>query len=199
MQSCSTGRCIMKIIVEASAYLVILSFICLISLDFIAVNKSVSKGSEVQQYIKDVIQINGISYEHRDIDYDTNKKVCEIAAQYGADVSYEYFDAAADYDYYRLNIKYPVKSRLFGLNKLCDYKALVRVEMALICWISYASFFFSQVPGSVIVPPKRVINSLTCSTVAFLTSSSTFALTTNANSYLFILRRTSFWSLGPFY
>ena len=42
----------MKIIVEASAYLVILSFICLISLDFIAVNKSVSKGSEVQQYIK---------------------------------------------------------------------------------------------------------------------------------------------------
>lgn len=70
----------MKIIVEASAYLVILSFICLISLDFIAVNKSVSKGSEVQQYIKDVIQINGISYEHRDIDYDTNKKVCEIAA-----------------------------------------------------------------------------------------------------------------------
>ena len=115
MQSCSTGRCIMKIIVEASAYLVILSFICLISLDFIAVNKSVSKGSEVQQYIKDVIQINGISYEHRDIDYDTNKKVCEIAAQYGADVSYEYYDAAADYDYYRLNIKYPVKSRLFGL------------------------------------------------------------------------------------
>ena len=115
----------MKIIVEASAYLVILSFICLISLDFIAVNKSVSKGSEVQQYIKDVIQINGISYEHRDIDYDTNKKVCEIAAQYGADVSYE------DYDYYRLNIKYPVKSRLFGLNKLCDYKALVRVEMAV--------------------------------------------------------------------
>ena len=116
----------MKIIVEASAYLVILSFICLISLDFIAVNKS-----ELQQYIKDVIQINGISYEHRDIDYDTNKKVCEIAAQYGADVSYEYFDAAADYDYYRLNIKYPVKSRLFGLNKLCDYKALVRVEMAV--------------------------------------------------------------------
>ena len=112
----------MKIIVEASAYLVILSFICLISLDFIAVNKSVSKGSELQQYIKDVIQINGISYEHRDIDYDTNKKVCEIAAQYGA---------AADYDYYRLNIKYPVKSRLFGLNKLCDYKALVRVEMAV--------------------------------------------------------------------
>lgn len=48
-----------------------------------------------------------------------------------ADVSYEYFDAAADYDYYRLNIKYPVKSRLFGLNKLCDYKALVRVEMAV--------------------------------------------------------------------
>ena len=40
----------MKIIVEASAYLVILSFICLISLDFIAVNKSVSKGSELQQY-----------------------------------------------------------------------------------------------------------------------------------------------------
>ena len=117
----------MKIIVEASAYLVILSFICLISLDFIAV----SKGSELQQYIKDVIQINGISYEHRDIDYDTNKKVCEIAAQYGADVSYEYYDAAADYDYYRLNIKYPVKSRLFGLNKLCDYKALVRVEMAV--------------------------------------------------------------------
>lgn len=29
------------------------------------------------------------------------------------------------------NIKYPVKSRLFGLNKLCDYKALVRVEMAV--------------------------------------------------------------------
>ena len=44
----------MKIIVEASAYLVILSFICLISLDFIAVNKSVSKGSEVQQYIKEL-------------------------------------------------------------------------------------------------------------------------------------------------
>ena len=52
----------MKIIVEASAYLVILSFICLISLDFIAVNKSVSKGSELQQYIKDVIQINGKRY-----------------------------------------------------------------------------------------------------------------------------------------
>ena len=52
--------------------------------------------------------------------------------------------------------------------------------------ISYASFFFSLVPGSVIVPSKRVINSLTFSIVAVLTSSSTFPLTTNANSYLFI-------------
>ena len=40
----------MKIIVEASAYFVILSFICLISLDFIAVNKSVSKGRGTAVY-----------------------------------------------------------------------------------------------------------------------------------------------------
>lgn len=54
----------MKSIIESSVYLIIMSIICIISLDFIFINKSICKGQELQQYIRDTILIYGEKQQH---------------------------------------------------------------------------------------------------------------------------------------
>lgn len=117
----------MKSVIESSVYLVILSFICIISLDFIAINRKIGKGNELQQYIKDVILINGES-KNNNIDTNTYNKVNEIAKEHKAKVSVQYYDSVNDSDYYKVKVDYPITSGVFKVNKNCSYSSIVKVS-----------------------------------------------------------------------
>ena len=109
----------MKSIIESSVYLVIMALICIISLDFIFINKSICKGQELQQYIKDTITIYANSSPSHDIDNLTYHKINNLAMQYNSSIDLEYFD--------NVTIMYPVKSGIFNIEKMCSFSSIVSV------------------------------------------------------------------------
>ena len=117
----------MKSIIESSVYLVIMALICIISLDFIFINKSICKGQELQQYIKDTITIYADSSPSHDIDNLTYHKINNLAMQYNSSIDLEYFDTVNNYDYYNVTIMYPVKSGIFNIKKMCSFSSIVSV------------------------------------------------------------------------
>ncbi len=117
----------MKSIIESSVYLVIMALICIISLDFIFINKSICKGQELQQYIKDTITIHANSSPSHDIDNLTYHKINNLAMQYNSSIDLEYFDTVNNYDYYNVTIMYPVKSGIFNIEKMCSFSSIVSV------------------------------------------------------------------------
>lgn len=117
----------MKSIIESSVYLVIMALICIISLDFIFINKSICKGQELQQYIKDTMTIYAESSSSHDIDSSAYEKVNSLAIQYNSSVDISYFDTVSNYDYYNITIMYPVKSGIFNIEKMCSFSSIVPV------------------------------------------------------------------------
>lgn len=117
----------MKSIIESSVYLVIMALICIISLDFIFINKSICKGQELQQYIKDTMTIYADSSSSHNIDNSTYEKVNSLAMQYNSSIDIAYFDTVNNYDYYNITIMYPVKSGIFNIEKLCSFSSIVPV------------------------------------------------------------------------
>ena len=117
----------MKSIIESSVYLIIMSIICIISLDFIFINKSICKGQELQQYIRDTILIYGESSTHT-IDDNTCQKINTLAEQYNSTVDISYFDTVNEHDYFNITIMYPVKSGIFNIQKDCTYNSIVSVR-----------------------------------------------------------------------
>ena len=115
----------MKSIIESSVYLIIMSIICIISLDFIFINKSICKGQELQQYIRDTILIYGESSSTHTIDDNTCQKINTLAEQYNSTVDISYFDTVNEHDYFNITIMYPVKS---GIQKNCTYNSIVSVR-----------------------------------------------------------------------
>ncbi len=108
----------MKSIIESSVYLIIMSIICIISLDFIFINKSICKGQELQQYIRDTILIYGESSSTHTIDDNTCQKINTLAEQYNSTVDISYFDTVNEHDYFNITIMYPVKSGIFNIKGL---------------------------------------------------------------------------------
>lgn len=69
----------MKNILESSIYLVLMSFICIISVQFIIINTKVSKVNEVATYIENYIEANGtcISKQKTIKKIDTNGNIID--------------------------------------------------------------------------------------------------------------------------
>ena len=117
----------MKSIIESSIYLIIMALICIISLDFIFINKSICRGQELQQYIKDTILIYAESTDTHSIDTPTCQKINDLASQYNSTIEVEYFDTVTEYDYFNITVLYPVKSGIFNIEKICSYSSIVAV------------------------------------------------------------------------
>lgn len=118
----------MKSIIESSVYLLIMAIICIISIDFISINKSICKGQELQQYVKDTVLIYGSSSETHNIDNYTYQKVNNLADKYNSIIEITYFDTVNENDYFNVNIKYPVKSGIFNIKKMCSYNSIVAIK-----------------------------------------------------------------------
>ncbi len=118
----------MKSIIESSVYLLIMAIICIISIDFISINKSICKGQQLQQYVKDTILIYGYSSENHNIDSNTYQKINNLADKYDSNIDMTYFDTVNDNDYFNVNIRYPVNSGIFNIKKICSYNSIVAVK-----------------------------------------------------------------------
>lgn len=117
----------MKAMLETSMYLIVMAFICLISVDYVTMNMSVSKVNETERYIEHNLELYGASGPDNTLDEETLTKVKEVTDQYGITFTYDYEDSADGYDYYNIHLRYSLRSRMFGLTKTHTYDGLVRV------------------------------------------------------------------------
>ena len=125
----------MKSILETSCYLLLMTLICYISVEFVIMNTEVSDIREVQQYAAHFIEIygkndnvqetgnnkNSIVPEQFNLDTNSYKKLAEYAKREGMRFECSYEAATDEYVYYRICISGNIGVRIFNLEK--EYKA----------------------------------------------------------------------------
>lgn len=126
----------MKNVIEASIYLIIMTLICYISLDFILMNQRVSKINEVTQYIEDYIEIHGsakiiaaedegsVTYE---IDETTLQQLQEHAKENSMEFSYDYENKTSDHVYFNIYLKYTLSTSIFKMQRPHVYHGYGRI------------------------------------------------------------------------
>lgn len=117
----------MKSIVETSFYLLLLTFICYINIDFVLMNQQVSRVNELEQYIEDYIEVHGSVYNGNQLDEKTWAAVEEKASDYGMKLTYAYAAATQTYTYFNIQLEYTMKAGLFKMAKTHTYRGLARV------------------------------------------------------------------------
>lgn len=121
----------MKSVIETSVYLILMTIICVISLDFVNMNRSISKVNEVENYIEDYVAAYGMRDGDNSLDEATFNSVKNYAAKNGMNVSFVYETETTSYVYYKMALEYEIKSNVFNVNKNYVYNGLVRVETVM--------------------------------------------------------------------
>ncbi len=119
----------MKAIFETSVYLIIMTIICLFSVDFVAMNVGVSKVSHTEQYIEEYIEVSAKNAPGNTIDETTVNAVKEYVSSAGLEFDYEYVTSTSTYKYYKVKLIYSLNSRIFNLGKKHSFDGMVRVAI----------------------------------------------------------------------
>jgi len=118
-----------KSILESSIYLIIMSLICLLSIDFVSMNMSVSKVGEIEQYIENYIELYGENQENNTLDEATVLAINEKLKGMGMIFTYEYMSSTESHAYYNIYLTYNIKSRVFKFQKKHTFDGLARVDI----------------------------------------------------------------------
>lgn len=119
----------MKGIFETSVYLIIMTIICLISIDFVCMNISVSKVSHTEKYIEEYIEAVATNGADNTIDAQTIANVKEYLSSKNIGFSYEYVSSTESNKYYRIALEYSLDSRMFQLGKKHTYDGMVAIAV----------------------------------------------------------------------
>lgn len=106
----------MRGLIETSFYLLLLTFISYICIDYVAMNMSVSKYSEVQRYVHDYVSVYG-KCENGQLNDTVLDEIGRIEEQTGMRISCEHITDTSKNSYYRLSFTYSVCSRLLNVEK----------------------------------------------------------------------------------
>lgn len=121
----------MKSIVETSFYLLLLTIICYINIDFVMMNQQVSRVNELEQYIEDYIEVHGSVHSGNQLDEKTWTAVKQKAADYGMKLTYAHVAATQMYTYFNIQLEYTMKAGLFKMEKTHTYRGLARVGQSV--------------------------------------------------------------------
>lgn len=93
----------MKNIIETSCYLLIMTIICYISLEFIIMNTEIADVGKMQQYVSHYIEIYGKTQKNNDeLDSAVFDTICNAAKDRGMSVTCQYETQTENYKYYRV-------------------------------------------------------------------------------------------------
>jgi hypothetical protein len=119
----------MKGIIEASIYLIIMTLICVISVEFIILNRQVSKVNEVSGYIRDYIEVHGTQTDNQKLDAHTENVLTEYAKENHMSFTYNYEDHTSKYEYYNIQVGYTLEFPLFHIKKEHSCKRLAKTSV----------------------------------------------------------------------
>lgn len=119
----------MKSILESSIYLIIMTLICLFSIDFVAMNMSISRVGETKQYIEDYIELYGENLDNDTLNEKTVAAINEKLKGTGMTFTYEYMSSTESHAYYNIHLTYSIQSRMFKFQKKHTFDGLARVNI----------------------------------------------------------------------
>ena len=130
----------MKTIIETSVYLIIMSLICLISLDFISLNQKITNINGIIQYTEDYIEIYGIAEKdssgntlyvdgHPCLSESVIETVSDNLNSKGINISFNHADSTENYAYVNYTITYPLNLSLINYQGQHSYSGLARYSI----------------------------------------------------------------------
>ena len=119
----------MKSVLEASFYLLLMTVMFYLCIDFVQMNQKVSCVNEVQQYIKDYIEVYGENQSGNMLDSDTLDAVRAKAKEHGMEFSCTYAGKTSQYMYYDFRLEYHLGTAFFKLNKTHTNKGFARAAL----------------------------------------------------------------------
>lgn len=119
----------MKNIIETSCYLLIMTIICYISLEFIIMNTEIADVGKMQQYVSHYIEIYGKTQKNNDeLDSAVFDTIYNAEKDRGMSVTCQYETQTENYKYYRVSVSKNIGIKLMSLNRLYTSECLVKCK-----------------------------------------------------------------------
>lgn len=120
----------MKSMLETAFYLLLMTMICYVGLDFVRMNQKISKANEVQQYIRDYIEVHGIHQPDDTLDAPTRIGALKKAEENDMKFTYEFTSKTTRYAYYQFRLEYSLPAALFHSNKTQVLRGIARSALS---------------------------------------------------------------------
>ncbi len=117
----------MRSVIESSAYVIILTLICYLGIDFIQMNQQITDVHKHIKYIEDYVCIHGQKVDEQ-LDAQTKTEIQNYLQQKNMQVAFQYTSESSQYYTFQMQVEYHIQSNLFSIQKQHHYNEYVHIE-----------------------------------------------------------------------
>lgn len=117
----------MRSIIEVSAYVIIITIMCYLGIDYVRMNMQVMDMNEAIRYAENYIEVNAAVEDTYEIDKKTLSEVNAYMEKRGLISEFVYECDTDDYSYFNMITNYNMGSLFFNIKNKHTYKGIVRV------------------------------------------------------------------------
>ena len=117
----------MRSIIEVSAYVIIITIMCYLGIDYVRMNMQVMDMNEVVRYVENYIEVNATMDNTYEIDKKTLSEVNAYLEKRGLIPEFVYEGDTDDYSYFKMITDYNMGSLFFNVKNKHTYKGIVRI------------------------------------------------------------------------
>lgn len=117
----------MRSIIEVSAYVIIITIMCYLGIDYVRMNMQVMDMNEAVRYVENYIEINATMDNTYEIDQKTLSEVNAYMEKRGLIPEFVYEGDTDDYSYFKMITDYNMGSLFFNVKNKHIYKGIVRI------------------------------------------------------------------------
>lgn len=117
----------MRSIIEVSAYVIIITIMCYLGIDYVRMNMQVMDMNEVVRYVENYIEVNATMDNTYEIDKKTLSEVNAYMEKRGLIPEFVYEGDTDDYSYFKMITDYNMGSLFFNVKNKHTYKGIVRI------------------------------------------------------------------------
>ena len=117
----------MRSIIEVSAYVIIITIICYLGIDYVRMNMQVMDMNEAVRYVENYIEDNATMDNTYEIDKKTLSEVNAYMEKRGLIPEFVYEGDTDDYSYFKMITDYNMGSLFFNVKNKHTYKGIVRI------------------------------------------------------------------------
>ena len=117
----------MRSIIEVSAYVIIITIMCYLGIDYVRMNMQVMVMNEAVRYVENYIEVNATMDNTYEIDKKTLSEVNAYMEKRGLIPEFVYEGDTDDYSYFKMITDYNMGSLFFNVKNKHTYKGIVRI------------------------------------------------------------------------